>query len=226
MFAYQLDGAKELGRWRTYSDMFNSPPLAVTSSVGAGATRLFVTSTLGGLYAFDAANVGAGPVWVTRGEVAAIPTDDLPQSTYCYITLTPQGTLLVTASAGGADWSDEKAVYAIVNGAQAPPVAAAAAGPGAALVAGLVVAALAVSAAGGGFAYFRVPAFRSAVDGAVGTVKGLTGGRAAYRSVTIASEGGAVGFTGGSGGGGTAPGGFGSTAGGAVGFNSGGYGAA
>jgi hypothetical protein len=59
-------------------------------------------------------------VWTTYGEIGAVPDSELAKSTYTYISVTSQGTLLVTGPAPGADWQDENYVYAVVNGLQTP----------------------------------------------------------------------------------------------------------
>jgi hypothetical protein len=154
--------------------MFNSAPLVVTPSGGSDAAnaRVFVTTTRGGVYCYAAgAAVGNGPVWTTYGEIGAVPDSELPESTYSYISVTSQGTLLVTGPAPGADWQDEKYVYAIVNGVQTPSNPGPAPGLGAGTVVGILAVAVLVAGAGGGFAYVRVPGFRSAVDSTSAAVK-------------------------------------------------------
>lgn len=188
IFVYGLATGALVSKYRTESDMFNSAPLAVVPDVGE--PRIYVTSTLGGLYCFSASTMAGGPLWVTRGEVGAIPGEDLPQSTYSYLTLTPRGTLLVTASAGGADWSDEKVVYAIVNGVQVPPASA---GSGSPSNTGGIVAAVLLGLAGaaGVFSYFKVPAFRAGVDAGVSTARaGVAKMAGGYKSVGASSGGG------------------------------------
>lgn len=223
IFVYPFNGGGKLGaKYRVDGDMYNSAPLLVVSPGNlGGATRLILTTTLGRVVAFDAANVAAGPVWTTSGEVAAIPNEDLPQSTYSFLTLTPSGSLLVTASVGGADWADEKAVYAIVNGVLTPP--APSSGPSNSVVGvALSITAVLVAAAGFGFAYYKAPGFRRTVDSVASSAKNaITGGRSSYKSAQVQS------FTG-SGGGASGAGGAGDSAsaftGSSGGFNSGGYG--
>jgi hypothetical protein len=174
--------------------MFNSAPLVVTPGGGSdtGNARVFLTTTRGGIYCYAAgAAVGNGPVWTTYGEIGAVPDSELPESTYSYISVTQQGTLLVTGPAPGADWQDEKYVYAIVNGVQTPANPSSGPSLGAGAVAGILAAAVIVSGAGGGFAYVRVPGFRSAVDSTSSAVKNslskLTG--RSYRDVGASSGG-------------------------------------
>jgi hypothetical protein len=219
VFVYPLAGGGKLGaKYRVDGDMYNSAPLLVVSPGNlGGVTRLIVTTTLGQVVAFDADNVAAGPAWATSGEVASIPNEDLPQSTYSFLTLTPSGTLLVTASVGGADWADEKAVYAVVNGVLTPP--APSAGPNNQVVGvALSITAVLVAAAGFGFAYYKAPGFRRSVDALASSAKSaVTGGRSSYKPAQVQSFTGA----GGSGGAGDSASAFTGSSGG---FNSGGYG--
>lgn len=220
IMVYNLADGSLVGKWRTETDMFNSAPLVVApTDATVGGPRVYVTGTKGNLYCFDPASPSGGPVWMTSGEIGAIPPEDLPESTYTYITLTPAGTLLITASAGGKDWADEKTVYAIVNGVQTPASSGPSIGAQAAII-GTVVGLLLVTAAGGGFAYYRVPAFRTKVSEGMTKVANVVRGKKAYSSVGI--TGGATAFTGATGA--SAAASSSSSAAAGTGFNSGGYG--
>jgi hypothetical protein len=108
--------------------MFNSAPLVVTPGNGSETTgaRVYLTSSRGGIYCYAAgAAVGDGPVWTTFGEIGAVPEAEPAETTYSYLSVTPQGTLLVAGPAPGAGWRDGKYVYAIVNGVCTPPSRAA-----------------------------------------------------------------------------------------------------
>ena len=206
-----------VGVYRMSGDYFNSPPLVVLPSVGAA--RVIVTTTLGNVVAFaPGAGVSAGPLW-TSPDLKPIPDDDLPESTYSFLSVTSAGTLLATTTAGGdckdgnSCWSDEKAFVAIVNGVRSPtPSGAVPGGLSAGAAAGIAIAVLAVVGLAGATAFLYVPAFAASVRAAVGAVAagagslkdaalgagasyGRAGGADAYAAVSAASKGGAMGAT-------------------------------
>jgi hypothetical protein len=137
---------------------------------------VFVSSALGNIYAFaPGAAAGGGPLWKTADlRSQAIPADALPSSTYSFLSATIAGTLLVTTTAGGANWQTEKAFVAIVNGVFPPP-GAAARGLSSGAAAGIAIGVLAGAGALAALAYLRVPAFASTVDGLLASV-GVGGG--------------------------------------------------
>ena len=96
-----------LASYRTGTDIYNSAPLVVT---GTDGTIVLLTTAAGDLLAFAAteAGVAAGPMW-RSSDLPGIPAEDLPASTYAFLSITPAGTLLATVSAGGAEWQKEKA---------------------------------------------------------------------------------------------------------------------
>lgn len=166
-----------LATYRFSGDFFNSAPLVVAGSGGVGSVSVFLTSNTGKLYAFPGgAALGGGPSWTTSGEIPGIPLEDLPTSTFSYLSVTASGTLLVTSSAGGADWQDEKSFVAIVNGVFPPSAAAAAAsGIGAGAKAGIAITVLLVLGGGFGYAYATVPAVKAAVGSLGGAISSVTG---------------------------------------------------
>jgi hypothetical protein len=96
-----------LATYRTGADLYNSAPLVVTGYDGS----IVLLSTAGGdVLAFAATvdGVNAGPLWRSP-DLPAIPPEDIPASTYAFLSITPMGTLLATVSAGGANWQQEKA---------------------------------------------------------------------------------------------------------------------
>ena len=180
-------------------DLINSAPLVVGGGGGTGVVRVYVTTALGKLMAFGpGAAVKAGPVW-SAAELPAIPLAGLPLSTFSYLAVTYSGTLLVTTTTGGAKWQVQKSFVAIVNGVQAPPSGAAPAKAGLAPGAAAAVA-LAVLAAAGGVAYWRVPSVAAAVDDAVARVRaaaeGGGGGKAAGAATAPAMRAGGYGAIG------------------------------
>lgn len=157
------------------NDIFNSAPLVVVYGGGSAAARVFVTSAKGYVFAFNAgAGVAAGPVWMSQ-DLPAIPDVDLPVSTYCFMSVTPTGTLLVTTSMGGATWNDQKAFVAIVNGVLPLPSSSPKAGLSAGAKAGITIGVLLSLGAAGGVAFFKVPAFASFVNNAASSAKDLVG---------------------------------------------------
>lgn len=209
IFAYDVANGRLISTHRLDGDQFNSAPLIVTGSSGSGVTQVYVSSTLGSIYAYDAGNLAKGPLW-SSVDVAPIPADDLPQTTYSYLTVTPQGTILLTSTAGGADWEDEKAVYAIVNGIQGPPGASPPANddsisPGAAV--GVTVAVLGAAFAFGWVGYVKSPFVKVLVDEGVKTASGYAAQAKAavsgYASVGSSYVGVKSGLLGGSGAGGS-----------------------
>lgn len=162
LFVWDWTTGVMVSSWRTTGDLFNSPPLVVQGNTND--VRVFVLSSMGTLYAFSGGvGVSAGPLW-TSPDVTPIPADDLPATTYSYLSVTVSGTLLVTASAGGADWADEKVYHAVVNGIYPPPVAAVPQGMSSGATAGVVICVLGIVGASAGFAYYKVPAFGHVVD--------------------------------------------------------------
>ena len=187
LMVYALATGKRIGLYRGEDDMFNSAALVVKDS--NGMERAFITTTRGKVHCFGSgAAVSAGPLWTTSAEVGAIPDDDVPQSTYSFLTLTPRGTLLITASAGGKDWSDEKTVYAIVNGVLTPPTGTDKASQWTStIIAVSLITTLLVGAAGGVAGYYRVPSFRSAVDDGIAKARAMLPagmGKSAYSTVS------------------------------------------
>jgi len=166
---------------RFTGDLFNSAPLVVQGT--SGAPTVFVLSALGTLYAYPGgAAVAGGPSWVQPGAVNGIPADDLPSSTYAYMSLTPSGTILAVASAGGALWQTEKVYYGIVNGVFPPNGPAPASGPSPAAAAGIAIGVLGAGAAAFAGAYMYVPAFAAAVKAAAAAAQGAA-------STAVASAG-------------------------------------
>ena len=154
--------------------MFNSAPLIIESTGIVAPQRLFLSTTRGGIYCYSADSIASGPVWTTYGEIGSVPDSELPESTFSYLSITKSGTLLVTAPAFGGNWSAEKVVYAITNGVLSPPSSPSPSGLSSAAAAGIGAAAAVVAFAAFGFAYLRMPAFRSTVNGAASSVRGAT----------------------------------------------------
>lgn len=173
IFVFDVTQGALVGYHRFTGDQFNSPPLVVTGSAGAGSTRIYLSSTLGNIYCYDANNINNGYMWVSN-DIPGIPYDDLPATTYSYLTVTNAGTILLTSTAGGADWSDEKAIFAIVNGVSPPPTTPDSNGiaPGAAF--GVAVAVLGVASALGFIGYKRSPFVRNVIDNGVDTAKSVS----------------------------------------------------
>jgi len=169
-----------LAKHRFDTDMFNSAPLLITQSSGAG--RLYMSSTKGGMYCYSVDSIASGPIWSTMGEIGRIPDEELPESTYSYLTVTASGTLLVTGPAPGDLWSTEKYVYAITNGVFTPPTTATS-GLSTGAVAGIAVTSVAVVGAALVVAYTRVSSFRSAIDGATNAVRSNIPGMSSYKGV-------------------------------------------
>jgi hypothetical protein len=164
IFVFDVTNGKFVGQHRFNGDQFNSAPLVVTGLNGAGSTNVYVASNGGNIYCYSAPSVTAGYQWVSQ-DVAPIPVDQLPSSTYSYLTVTAQGTLLLTATAGGADWSDEKAVYGIINGVYKPAAPApSSSGLSAGAAAGVAIGVIGAMAAFGFVGYTHSPFVKSAVD--------------------------------------------------------------
>ena len=98
-------------------DMFNSAPLVVSGS--DGVVNVFASSTLGYLYCYSSTSLATGWLWRTL-DLAPVPIEDLPASTYTFLSVTQKGTLLATSTAGGATWQDQKATFAIASGVVGP----------------------------------------------------------------------------------------------------------
>jgi hypothetical protein len=96
------------------ADMFSTAPLVLSSADG---TSVLLATTGGALMSFAAD--GTGPTWVAN-ELPAIPAEDFPASTYSFLSVTSAGAVLLTTTAGGADWQTEKSFVAVANGAFAP----------------------------------------------------------------------------------------------------------
>ena len=175
IFAFDTTTGVLLQQHRFKRDMFNSAPLVVTGS--DGAVNVYVSTTLGNIYCYSAASVQSGPLWVSA-DLPAIPVEDLPASTYTFLSVTQKGTLLATSTAGGALWQVQKATFAIANGLLTAPggsnmAAGGALSPPAA--AGVSSVVLLLGAAAAYFAYGRVPAFKGAVDAAAAHARSLAG---------------------------------------------------
>jgi hypothetical protein len=101
------------------ADMYNSAPLVLSSASG---TSILLSTAGGALVGFapGASGVDAGPAWVAANDLPAIPVEDFPAATFSFLSVTAAGTVLVTTTAGGADWRDEKAFVAVANGAFPP----------------------------------------------------------------------------------------------------------
>ena len=180
LFTFDTTTGELKSSFRMRGDQFNSAPLVVSSSVD-GNSNVYISSTLGYIYCFPAnAPVSGGYAWRSL-DLAPIPTEDLPATTYTYLSVTQSGTILATSTAGGATWQDQKATFAVLNGVQVPPSYAANAAattglsPGGA--AGVSIFVLVLAAGAMWVGYGRVPAFRDAVDPVLRQV-GLSGGRA------------------------------------------------
>jgi hypothetical protein len=157
------------------NDIFNSAPLVILYSGGiASSYRVFVSSAAGNLYAFGAgSSVSNGPSFISQ-DLPAIPPENLPQSTFCFLSVTPAGTILATTSMGGSTWNDQKAFVAIVNGVAAPPrPPAASSGLSAGAKAGIVFGVLSLLAIVGVVAFIKIPAFAEAVTNAASAAKEL-----------------------------------------------------
>jgi hypothetical protein len=102
---------------RLNQDLFNSAPLVVTGS--DGVVNVFVSSTLGNIYCYSSTALANGWLWRTA-DLAPVPVEDLPASTYTFLSVTQKGTLLATSTAGGATWQDQKATFAIAAGVIGP----------------------------------------------------------------------------------------------------------
>ena len=103
-------------------DLYNSAPLIVVPIEGLTDTRIFVTSAKGVLTAYLFPDVSTGPLW-SQVDFPVIPDEDLPLTTYAFLSVTETGTILATSSAGGVEWQDEKAFVALANGVFDPTVA-------------------------------------------------------------------------------------------------------
>ena len=124
LFAFSTDDGSPIGDpYRMDGDIFNSAPMIVSDSNSQVPTTLLVSSARGFLSAFPSGyQVSNGPLW-SEPDFPAIPDEDLPSTTYSFLSATPAGTVLACTSAGGADWQDEKAFVAIANGVLSPSTA-------------------------------------------------------------------------------------------------------
>ena len=177
IFAFDSTTGLNTDQHRFKRDMFNSAPLVATGS--DGAVRVYVSTTLGAIFCYAPGALAGGPLWVSQ-DLPPIPTEDLPATTYTFLSVTQKGTLLATSTAGGAKWQTQKATFAIVNGLLSPQQASAAAASGALsppAAAGVSSAVILLGAFGAWVAYGRVAGFRSAVDSAVASAKGAGGVR-------------------------------------------------
>ena len=83
-----------IAQYTISNDIVNSAPLVVVYSGGVGTSRVFVSTAKGFLYVFSSGTaLASGPLYVTK-DLPAIPDEDLPMSTYCFLSVTPAGTLL------------------------------------------------------------------------------------------------------------------------------------
>lgn len=184
---FQYDTASGLLKsdYRLQRDMFNSAPLIVTSSVD-NIVQVYVSSSLGYIYCFAANSVLNGPIWSSL-DLAPIPSEDLPATTYTFLAVTQPGTILATSTAGGSSWQTQKATFAIKNGLVNPVVPsnanAAAAAQQASIAAGVSITVLILAAVGFWRAYSVVPAVKDATDSFVDTVKNSVGGRGQVKGV-------------------------------------------
>jgi hypothetical protein len=184
---FQFDTLSGLlkSQYRLQRDMFNSAPLVVSSSVD-NIVQVYVSSSLGFLYCFSANSIANGPLWSSQ-DIAPIPQEDLPATTYSFLSVTQTGTVLVTASAGGDTWQDQKATFAIKNGLINPVVpssnAAAAAAQRASIAAGVSIAVLLLAGIGFWRAYTVMPEVKDATDNFVDTIKSTLSGRGQVRGV-------------------------------------------
>jgi hypothetical protein len=205
IFIIDTNGTK-VAEYRTSGDLFNSAPLVVQGSSMSTPPQVLVSSALGKLYSFAggssavAAGQGWAPSWVSS-DLPAIPVEELPASTYCFLSLTASGTVLVTTSAGGQYWKNEKAFVAVVKGVFTPPATpAATSGLSAGAKAAVALSVLGCLGIAGAVAFFKVPAFasmvKSAGSSASSMASGLLGGSssskgfgAGYASMGLSSGG-------------------------------------
>jgi hypothetical protein len=118
LFVFDASTGTNIASWMVDGDVYNSAPLIVDSA--SGDRRILVTSAKGYLTGYPwGIAVNEGFLWSER-DFPAIPDEDLPLTTYAFLSATPAGTILATTSAGGDNWRDEKAFVAIVNGAIDP----------------------------------------------------------------------------------------------------------
>lgn len=117
VWAFDTSSGSLLQSFRWAGDMVNSAPLVVTGS--DGTTNVYMSSTLGNIYCFSAAALANGWLW-RSADLAPIPLEDLPSSTYTFLSVTDKGTLLAVSTEGGATWSDQKAAFAIAGGLVGP----------------------------------------------------------------------------------------------------------
>jgi hypothetical protein len=179
IFAFDTTTGLVTDQHRFKRDTFNSAPLVATGN--DGAVRVYVSTTQGFIYCYAPGALGAGPLWTSQ-DLAPVPTEDLPATTYTFLSVTNRGTLLATSTAGGDSWQTQKATWAIVNGLL-PPTAPSAAAAGGTLsppaAAGVSSAVILLGALAAWFAYGRVAPFRGAVDAAIASAKALSGGGSA-----------------------------------------------
>jgi len=189
---FQYDTASGLLKndFRLRGDMFNSAPLVVTSSVD-NVVQVYVSSSLGYIFCFAANGIATGPLWSSQ-DLAPIPVEDLPATTYTFLAVTQPGTILATSTAGGDSWQTQKATFAIKNGLVNPVVpssnnAAAAAAQQASVAAGVSITVLILAAVGFWRAYSVVPSVKDATDSFVDKVTSTVSGRGQVKGVERAS---------------------------------------
>ena len=117
IWALDTVSGRLLQSYRFNQDMFNSAPLVVTGT--DGVVNVFASSTLGYLYCFSSSSLATGWLWRTL-DLAPVPIEDLPASTYTFLSVTQKGTILATSTAGGDTWQDQKVTFAIQNGVIGP----------------------------------------------------------------------------------------------------------
>jgi hypothetical protein len=190
LFQFDTASGSLKNDFRLRRDMFNSAPLIVTSSVD-NVVQVYVSSSLGYIYCFAANGIATGPLWSSQ-DLAPIPVEDLPATTYTFLAVTQPGTILATSTAGGDSWQTQKATFAIKNGLVNPVVppssnAAAAAAQQASVAAGVSITVLILAAVGFWRAYSVVPSVKDATDSFVDKVTSTVSGRGQVKGVERAS---------------------------------------
>ena len=117
IWAFDTVTGKLQQKFRFNMDLFNSAPLVVTGT--DGITNVYVSSTLGNIYCFSSTALANGWLWRTL-DLAPVPLEDLPASTYTFLSVTQKGTILATSTSGGATWQDQKSTFAVQAGVVGP----------------------------------------------------------------------------------------------------------
>ena len=127
LFVFSNDGTY-FTNYTIDGDLYNSAPLIIIplDNTLVDAIRVIISSAKGLVHSFkygiEGEGLTSGPL-SSEPDFPAIPPEDLPETTYAFLSVTTAGTLLATTSAGGVDWSNQKAFVALANGIFDPTAA-------------------------------------------------------------------------------------------------------